>query len=104
MFITKKSMPRRTFLKGAAGGALALPLLEAMVPAGTALAQTPATPKPRFVGVFYPHGMAPGHWEMPEGRLPEQLSTIMAPLQKVKDQTVILGGMWSESAESLYQP
>lgn len=99
MFITKKSMPRRTFLKGAAGGALALPLLEAMVPASTALAQTPATPKPRFVGVFFPHGMAPGHWEMPEGRLPEQLSTIMAPLQKVKDQTVILGGMWSESAE-----
>ena len=40
MFITKRSMPRRTFLKGAAGGVLALPLLEAMIPASTALAQT----------------------------------------------------------------
>ena len=41
MFITKRSLPRRTFLKGA-GGVLALPLLEAMIPASTALAQTPA--------------------------------------------------------------
>ena len=43
MFITKRSLPRRTFLKGASG-VLALPLLEAMIPASTALAQTPATP------------------------------------------------------------
>jgi hypothetical protein len=99
MFITKRSMPRRTFLKGAAGGALALPLLEAMIPASTALAQTAASPKPRFVGIFYPHGMGPGHWEMPEGPLPEKLTTIMAPLERVKSKTVILGGMWSKSAE-----
>jgi hypothetical protein len=81
MFITKKHLPRRTFLKGA-GVTLALPLLEAMIPAQTALAQTAARPYPRFVGIFYPHGMAPGHWEMPEGKLPEKLSTIMEPLQK----------------------
>src|SRR5688572_6379817 len=98
MFIFKKSMPRRTFLKGASG-VLALPLLEAMIPASTAMAQTAASPKPRFVGVFFPHGMSPGHWEMPEGALPEQMSTIMSPLQYVKDRTVILGGMWSKSAE-----
>jgi len=98
MFITKRSLPRRTFLKGA-GGMLALPLLEAMIPASTALAQTPATPTPRFAGIFFPHGMAPGHWEMPEGPLPEKLSTIMASLEKVKENSVILGGMWSRSAE-----
>src|SRR6186713_3707591 len=98
MFITKKSMPRRTFLRGA-GGVLALPLLEAMIPASTALAQTPAAPKTRFVGVFFPHGMAPTHWEMQEGPLPEKLSTIMASLEKVKENSVILGGMWSRSAE-----
>ena len=98
MFITKRSLPRRTFLKGA-GGMLALPLLEAMIPASTALAQTPATPKPRFAGIFFPHGMAPGHWEMAEGPLPEKLSTIMASLEKVKENSVILGGMWSRSAE-----
>ena len=61
MFITKKHIPRRTVLRGA-GAALALPLLEAMVPAATALAQTAASPKPRFVGCFVPHGMAPGYW------------------------------------------
>jgi len=98
MFITRKHLPRRTFLKGA-GATLALPLLEAMIPAQTALAQTAAQPYPRFVGVFYPHGMAPGHWEMPEGALPEKLSTIMEPLQKVRDKTVVLGGLWSKSAE-----
>ena len=98
MFITKKHLPRRTFLKGA-GVTLALPLLEAMIPAQTALAQTAARPYPRFVGIFYPHGMAPTHWEMPDGKFPEKLSTIMEPLQKVRDQAVVLGGLWSKSAE-----
>ena len=101
MFITKRAMPRRTFLRGA-GATLALPLLEAMVPAATALAQTPAagSSKPRFVGVFYPHGMAPGYWEPEkEGPLPEKLPFIMEPLEKVKDQTVVLTGLWSKSAE-----
>jgi hypothetical protein len=99
MFITKKHMPRRTFLKGA-GVTLALPLLDAMVPAQTALAQTPATPKARFVGVFYPHGMSPGYWNTEnEGPLPEKLPAIVEPLQRVKDQLVILEGLWSKSAE-----
>jgi hypothetical protein len=99
MFIFKKHMPRRTFLRGA-GVTISLPLLSAMVPAQTALAQTAAKPKPRFVGIFYPHGMAPGHWEHPEGALPAKMSNIMESLQPVRDQTVILGGMWSKSAEA----
>ncbi|HLQ76221.1 MAG TPA: DUF1552 domain-containing protein [Terriglobia bacterium] len=99
MFITKKHMARRTFLKGA-GVTLSLPLLSAMIPAQTALAQTAASPKPRFMGIFYPHGMAPGHWEHPEGPLPEKLSDIMESLQPVRDQTVVVGGLWSKSAEA----
>src|SRR5215813_4099701 len=101
MFITKRAMPRRTFLRGA-GATLALPLLEAMIPAATALAQTPAagSSKQRFVGVFYPHGMAPGYWEPEkEGPLPEKLPFIMEPLEKVKDKTVVITGLWSKSAE-----
>src|SRR6516164_4284226 len=101
MFLTKKAIPRRTFLRSA-GVTMALPLLEAMVPAGTLLAQTPAagTSKPRFVGVFYPHGMAPGYWEpAQEGPLPEQLPYIPEVLQRVKDQAVIMTGLWSKSAE-----
>ncbi|HLQ76860.1 MAG TPA: DUF1552 domain-containing protein [Terriglobia bacterium] len=99
MFITKKHMPRRTFLKGA-GVTLSLPLLSAMIPAQTALAQTAATPKTRFMGIFYPHGMAPGHWEHPEGAFPEKMSNIMESLQPVRNQTVVVGGMWTKSAEA----
>ena len=92
-------MPRRTFLRGA-GATLALPLLEAMVPASTVLAQTAARPKSRFVGIFFPHGMSPGHWEpATEGVLTGKLPYIMESLQNVKDQTVILSGLWSKSAE-----
>src|SRR5437016_3632159 len=99
MFITKKHLSRRTFLHGA-GLTLSLPLLEAMVPAQTALAQTAASPKPRFVGMFYPHGMAPGYWEpAAEGPLDDKLPYILESLNPVKDQTVILSGLWSKSAE-----
>jgi hypothetical protein len=99
MFITKKHIPRRKFLQGA-GVTLALPLLESMVPAGTALAQTAAAPTPRFVGVFFPHGMAPGHWEpKAEGALPEKLPYILEPLEKHRDRTVVMTGLWSQSAE-----
>ena len=99
-FLTKKHFPRRTFLKGA-GITLALPLLESMIPAGTAFAQTVAGQRPqRFFGIFYPHGMGPGYWEPAvEGPLPDQLPYILESLKNVKDQTVVLTGMWSESAE-----
>jgi len=99
MYLAKKHVPRRTFLRSA-GCTLALPLLDAMVPASTALAQSAAAPKPRFAGIFFPHGMAPGYWEPErEGALPAKLPHIMASLEPVKDQTVILSGLWSKSAE-----
>ena len=99
MFITKKHISRRTVLRGA-GVALALPLLDSMVPAQTPLARTAANPKTRFTGIFVPHGMAPGWW-IPNGPTldPNNLPTIMQPLAKVSDQTVILSGMWSKCAE-----
>ena len=68
MFVTKRHLPRRTFLKGA-GVTLALPLLEAMIPASTALAQTAAAPPPRFMGIFFPHGLSYSYWEMPRGTI-----------------------------------
>jgi hypothetical protein len=99
MFIAKKHIPRRTFLKGA-GVTIALPLLDAMVPARAVLAQTAATPKSRFVGIFFPHGMAPGYWvPEAEGPLPDKLPHILEGLAKVKDQSVVLSGLWSKSAE-----
>src|SRR5687768_18038847 len=84
MFIAKKHIPRRTILRGA-GAAFALPFLEAMVPARTLLAQTAANPKPRFVGLFVPHGGAPGYW-VPEkvGALPAELPYSWKPLEDRK--------------------
>jgi hypothetical protein len=99
MFITKKHISRRTVLRGA-GSMLALPLLDAMIPASTALAQTAATPKPRFVGCFVPHGMAPGYWvPAKEGALEPTLPFNWKPLEPFRDHTVIFSGLHSRSAE-----
>jgi len=57
MFITRTALPRRTILRGL-GASLALPLLDAMVPAATLLAQTPARPVPRLGFVYLPNGVA----------------------------------------------
>jgi len=98
MIIMKKHLPRRTFLRGM-GATLALPLLDAMVPAATALAQTAANPKPRFVGCFVPHGMAPGYW-VPEkvGESPD-FPFNWKPLEPFREQVTILSGLHSRSAE-----
>ena len=100
MFITKKHIPRRTILRGA-GAALALPFLEAMVPARTALAQTAAAPKQRFVGLFVCHGAGPGHWvPATTGKLGSELPFIWKAFEpNLKDDLVILSGLHSRSAE-----
>jgi hypothetical protein len=99
MFITKKHIPRRLFLRGA-GVTLALPFLEAMVPAATALAQTAARGTPRFVGLFVPHGGAPGYWVPDkEGALVGELPFNWRPLDSFRDQMVILSGLHARSAE-----
>jgi len=99
MFLTKKHMSRRTVLRGA-GTALALPLLDAMVPAGIALAETAAKGKPRFVGCFVPHGMAPGYWvPEKEGSLDAVLPFNWKPLEPFRHYTVIMSGLHSRSAE-----
>jgi Protein of unknown function (DUF1552) len=98
MFITKKSIPRRTVLRGA-GATLALPLLEAMVPAATPLAQTAADPKPRFVGCFVPHGMAPGYWVPDKEGTGFTFPFCFKPLEAYRDHVTILSGLHSRSAE-----
>jgi Protein of unknown function (DUF1552) len=89
MFIAKKAIARRTFLRGA-GATLALPLLDAMIPAATALARTPAKPQPRLGFVFIPMGCDEARWTPPgQGALGE-LSPILAPLAPVKDQVTVI--------------
>ena len=68
MFITKKHLDRRTFLRGAVGTAIALPLLDAMVPAATAQSLTAAGQRFRFGAIYMPNGVYPGTWHPDEGR------------------------------------
>jgi hypothetical protein len=77
------------FLRSARG-ALALPLLDAMIPAATAWAQTPAKPVPRLGFVFIPMGSDQASWTPPgKGKL-DELSPILNPLQPVKDQVTVI--------------
>jgi Protein of unknown function (DUF1552) len=99
MFISKKHIPRRTILRGA-GAALALPLLDAMVPAATLLAQTAARPKARFVAAFIPHGMSPGYWVPDQEGRDFALTPIFEPLEPYRKHMVILSGLHSRSAEA----
>jgi hypothetical protein len=89
MFLTKKAIPRRTMLK-TAQAALALPLLEAMVPAATAWAQTPAKPVPRLGFVFIPMGKDHTRWTPPGRDTLDELSPILAPLKPVKDHVTVI--------------
>ena len=91
-FITKKAVARRTFLKGV-GASLALPLLDAMIPAATAASKTAATPVRRLGYVFMPMGCDQSRWTpRSEGNL-DKLSPILDSLASVKDQTAIFTNM-----------
>src|SRR5216683_1901357 len=97
MIITKKFMPRRTFLRGM-GATLALPLLEAMVPAATPLAKTPANPVRRLGFVFMPMGCDQSRWTPPGGAKLDQLSPILSSLAPVKDQVSVITNLELQNA------
>src|SRR5947208_11380174 len=102
MIVLKKAMPRRTFLRGV-GAALALPLLDAMVPAMTALAATPAAPVRRLGYVFIPMGCDQSRWTPPGGRGEvtsplQELSPILSPLAPVKDHVTVLTNLELKNA------
>ena len=96
MFLTKKAMHRRTFLKGAQA-ALALPLLDAMIPAATAWAETPAKPVARMGFVFIPMGCDHARWT-PPGQGALELSPILSSLKPVKDYVTVLTNMRLQNA------
>jgi hypothetical protein len=89
MFITNKTLPRRTILKGL-GATLTLPMLDAMVPALSARAQTAAAPVRRLAYVYIPMGMNPTAWTPAvEGRIAE-LSPSLAPLMPHLDRISVV--------------
>jgi Protein of unknown function (DUF1552) len=99
MFLTKKHLSRRTVLKGA-GAAIALPLLDAMIPAGTALADTAAAVKPRLGFVYFPHGAVQKFWT-PEGSGKDfKFSRILKPLEGMRDYVTVVSNLRNKPAES----
>jgi hypothetical protein len=91
MFVTRKSLPRRTFLR-AAGAAVALPLLDAMVPALTALGKTAATPVRRFAGLYVPHGMIMTQFTPLASGTGFEFTPILRSLEPFRESLVIVTG------------
>ena len=99
MFLTKKHLSRRTVLKGA-GAVISLPLLDAMIPAGTALADTAAVVKPRLGYVYFPHGAVQKFWT-PEGAGKDfKFSRILKPLEGMRDYVTVVSNLRNKPAES----
>ncbi|HSU55350.1 MAG TPA: DUF1552 domain-containing protein [Candidatus Dormibacteraeota bacterium] len=96
MIITKKFMPRRTFLRGV-GATMALPLLEAMVPAATPLAKTAATPARRLGFVFMPMGCDITRWTPPGDTL-QELSFILNSLAPVREHVTAITNLELQNA------
>jgi hypothetical protein len=94
MIVTKKALSRRTFLRGA-GAAVALPLLDAMIPALTAQTQTPAAPQRlrRLGYVYIPMGCDHTRWTPPAGDRLDELSSTLAPLAPVRQHVTVLGNL-----------
>ncbi len=98
MIVSKKALPRRTFLRGM-GTMLSLPLLDAMIPAMTALADTPASPASlRRIGfVYMPMGCDLTRWT-PPGKTLDQLSTTLSPLAEVKSHVTAISNLELQNA------
>lgn len=94
MIVTKTALSRRTFLRGA-GTILALPLLDAMVPALTALAETPANPaRLRRLGfVYMPMGCDASRWTPPGDDKLDELSPSLGPLAPVKRKIAVVSNL-----------
>jgi hypothetical protein len=92
MFVAKKHIPRRTFLRGA-GITLALPLLDSMLPAFTPSRLTAAAPVKRFVGIWHPHGAAPGYWSPLKSGRDFEFSFITKPLEAFRHRVVLISGL-----------
>ncbi len=98
MIITKKAIPRRTMLRGL-GACVALPLLDGMVPALTALSRTPAAPVRRLGVVYVPNGMMMDHWTPQVEGAGFDFPTILQPLERFRDSVQVLSGMHGVDAE-----
>ena len=94
MFITKKAIDRRTVLRGV-GSAIALPFLDSMVPALTALTKTAAAPTKRLGMVIVPNGAPREFWTPTAAGAGFELTPSLKALEPVRDQVVVMTGLYS---------
>ena len=99
MFLTRKHLSRREILKGA-GATIALPLLDAMIPAGTALAQTVAAASPRLGFVYFPHGALQDEWQPKQTGRDFDFPFILEPLKPVREYVTVVSGLRNKGGES----
>src|SRR5437660_3478633 len=100
MIVVKKAISRRTMLRGI-GTAVALPLLDAMVPALTAAQNTPARAVRRFGVVYHPNGVIQDKWFPKKAGAEFEFSPILSPLEPFRDKLVVVTGLYSDQAEAL---
>ena len=91
-FITKKHLPRRTFLRGA-GVAISLPLLDSMIAAQTPLARTAANPRSRLGCIYVPHGATMDKWTPAQEGKGFEFTEILKPLEKYRDRLVVVSNL-----------
>src|SRR5215475_7835595 len=98
MFLARKHLSRRTLLKGA-GASIALPLLDAMIPAQTALAQTAAASHPRLGFVYFPHGALQDEWQPTQTGRDFELPFILKPLEPLREHLTVVSGLRNKAGE-----
>ena len=97
--ITKKHLPRRTFLRGMMGATVALPLLDSMLPAQTPLARSAANPKLRLGFTYIPHGAVMSKWTPVGEGTAFAFSPSLKPLEPYRKQVLIVSGLAAIAAE-----
>jgi uncharacterized protein DUF1552 len=98
-FLTRKFISRREVLKGA-GATIALPLLDAMIPARTALAQTAAAASPRLGFVYFPHGALQDEWQPTKVGRDFDFPFIIKPLEPMREYVTVVTGLRNKGGES----
>ena len=104
VLLTKRHISRRAVLRGA-GASIALPLLDAMLPAGVALADTHAAPRTRMGFFYFPHGAFTGKWTEINSWTPEgvgrnfEVSQVLRPLESFRDRMTVVSGLRNRGQE-----
>src|SRR5690242_13612489 len=99
MFLFRKHLSRRAVLKGA-GATIALPLLDAMIPAGTAFAQTLASSTTRLGFVYFPHGALQDQWQPTKSGRDFDFPFIIQPLEPFREYVTVVSGLRNKGGES----